>query len=192
MKGRHDPKGDDGGSILSGSLSLASLAAKSQGREKVRRPMMMVAVLAFGLALPAFAQQTNAVDQQTRQQVEAIVMKYTDALNSGDGQAMANLYGPNPISITPTGKNTTTAGIQENVEMVHKRGLTISAKIDGVQPILGGQGVVATAPYTGVFTKDPGSPHVQGNFLFVLEHAGGDWKLRAFTASRLVPAVSAK
>ena len=72
----------------------------------------------------------------------------------------------------------TAAQIQIYIEPVHKRGLTLTPKVDDVEPLFGGQGVVATAPYTGVFTNDPGSPHVQGNLLFVLEHVGDGWKIR--------------
>lgn len=151
------------------------------------RSVVTASVLAIAFAVPAFGQQTNTVDQQTRQQVEAIVMKYMDAINTGDGQALTALYGSNPISITPGGKATTVAQIQNEIETVHKRGLTLTAQVDDVGPLFSGQGVVATAPYTGTFAKDPGSPHVQGNFLFVLEHAGDGWKIRIFTASRLAP-----
>jgi hypothetical protein len=49
-----------------------------------------------------------------------------------------------------------------------------------------GQGLIAAAPYSGTFTNDPGTPHVQGNFLFVLERAGDDWKIRVFAAARTV------
>jgi hypothetical protein len=156
----------------------------------MRRSMMMASVLAVAFAMPAFAQQT--VDQPTRQQVEAMVMKFVDVTNKGDGQAGAAMYGPNPINITANGKSTTAAQIQSGIEAVHKRGLTLSAKVDDVAPLFGGQGVVATAPYTGVFANDPGSPHIQGNFLFVLEHAGDGWKIRIFTASRSAPAPPAR
>ncbi len=153
------------------------------------RSLVTVPALAVVLAVPASAQQTGAVDQQTRQQVEALVMKWTDAVNKGDGQALAALFGLNLINITPNGKSTTAAQIQNDIEPVHKRGLTLTPKVDDVEPLFGGQGVVATAPYTAVFTNDPGSPHVQGNLLFVLEHAGDGWKIRILTASRLVSAV---
>jgi len=154
--------------------------------------VITASVLAIAFAVPAFAQQTNAVDPQMRQQVEAVVMKYVDAINNGDGQAVAALYGANPISIDPRGKSTTAAQIQNTIEAVHKRGLTLAAKVDDVEALFGGQGVVATAPYTGTFANDPGSPHVQGNFLFVLERAGDGWKIRIFTASRLVPPAPAR
>ena len=154
----------------------------------MRRFMMIIPVLGISLAAPAWAQQTNTVDQQTRQQVETIVANYVDAINKGDGQAVASLFAPSPINITPNGKTTSGAQIQSGIEAVHKRGLTITAKVDQVEPLFGGQGLAATAPYQGTFSNDPGNPQIQGNFMFVLEHSGDSWKVRIFTASRLVTA----
>jgi len=154
----------------------------------MRSSMMIMLVLPVALAAPALAQPTNTVDQQTRQQVEAIVANYVGAVNKGDGQTVAALYAANFISITPNGKRTAGAKVQDEIEGVHKRGLALTAKVDEVEPLFDGQGLVATAPYEGTFTNDPGTPHIQGNFMFVLEHAGNSWKIRIFTASRLVPA----
>jgi ketosteroid isomerase-like protein len=145
----------------------------------------VIPVVALALALPAYAQQ---VDQQTRQQADAIVSEYIGAINKGDGQAVAALFAPNPISITPTGKRTSGEQMRCEIEGVHKWGMTISAKVDQVMPLVGGQEIAATAPYQGTFANDPGSPQVKGNFLFVLERSGDSWKVRIFTASRLVPA----
>ena len=152
----------------------------------MRRSMMMIPVLGVSLAVPAWAQQT--VDQQTRQQVEAVVANYVDAINKGEGQAVAALLAPNPISITPSGKRTSGEQVQSEIEAVHKRGLNLTYTVDQVEPLFGGQGVAATAPYQGTFSNDPGTPHVQGNFMFVLEHSGDSWKVRIFTASRMAPA----
>ena len=166
----------------------ASAEADPPGATTMRCSMMILPVLAIGLAVPAFAQQTNAVDQQTRQAVEAIVAKYVDAMNNGDGQALAALYVPNPTIITPRGKDTTRAQIEIGVETTHKMGLTVTAKVDDVEPLLGGQAVVVTAPYTATYTNNPATSQVEGYWMFVLERAGGGWKIRARSATRLMPA----
>ena len=154
----------------------------------MRSSMAIMPLLAIALAVPAFAQQMNTVDQQTRQQVEAIVGQFIDALNKGDGRAIAAMYGPNPMAITPYGKSTSGEQIQTGIEAVHKRGLNLAAKIDNIEPLFGGQGVAVTAPYQGMFSNDPGSPHVEGNLLLVFAHVGDSWKIQISTASRLVPA----
>src|SRR4051794_10193633 len=102
--------------------------------------LMIMPLLALAFTTPAFSQQTNAVDQQTRQKAEAIVMQYVDALNKGDGQAYGALYAPNAIDINPFGKyRMTGTQAQEAVEMPHKLGLNLSAKVDDVESLFGGQ-----------------------------------------------------
>lgn len=112
----------------------------------MRSSIVIMPVLAVALVEPALA-QTNTVDQQTRQQVEAIVANYVDAVNKGDGQTVAALYAANFVSITPNGKRTASTKVRDEIEGVHKRGLALAAKVDEVEPLFGGQGLVATAPY---------------------------------------------
>lgn len=45
---------------------------------------VVVPVLAAGLVIPEFAQEA---DQQTRQQIEAVQMKWVEAVNTGDVDA---------------------------------------------------------------------------------------------------------
>lgn len=148
------------------------------------RGTSIMPLLALALAVPAYAQPTGTVDQQTRQQVEAIVAQYVDALNKGDGKAMTALYGANPIDITPLGKSTSSAQIEQETQTVHGRGLSLDAKADDIEPLAGGQVVVVTAPYNGTYSNNPATPKVQGNLMFVCEREGGGWKIRALSASR--------
>jgi hypothetical protein len=48
--------------------------------------------LAFGFAVPAFAQQKDAVDPQVADQLSALSKKTDEAFNSGDAAALAALY----------------------------------------------------------------------------------------------------
>lgn len=155
----------------------------------MRYGAIVALMLAISFAGPAFAQQTNVADQKMRQEVEAVVTQYVDAINKGDAQSLAALFGPNAVDITPYGKYTQAAGqIEDSLEVPHKLGLTLAAKVDDIEPLFGGQGAVATAPYTGTLSNNPGTSQVRGNLLFVLERAGIGWKVRIATASRLVPA----
>jgi hypothetical protein len=45
-----------------------------------------------GFALPTFAQQTNAPDQQLRQRLVALIQKHSDAMNNNDAAAIAALF----------------------------------------------------------------------------------------------------
>jgi hypothetical protein len=112
--------------------------------------MMIVPGIAFLFTGPAFAQQTDA---QTRNQVEAVIMKSIDSLNKGDGRSGAELQTADAVRITPFGKFTG-AQILENTEKMHKLGLALTVRIDDVQLLPGGQLAIATGSYTGGFAND--------------------------------------
>jgi hypothetical protein len=115
-----------------------------------RPSLLIMAVLALGFAIPAFAQQTNTVDQQTRQQVEGIVARIAETLSKADGQGYLALFATNAISISAFGKST---GQQiGDLEDARKMGVTFSAKVDDVEPIFGGQGVLLPSPLPSPIT----------------------------------------
>jgi Domain of unknown function (DUF4440) len=151
-----------------------------------RNSLLITAVLALGLAMPASAQQANPVDKQTLQEVEGIVARLAETINKGDGPGYQALFATNAIYIDAFGKST---GQQiGNLENARKMGVTLTAKADDIEPIFGGQGVVTTAPYTATFTNNPATHQVQGNLMLVLERDGGGWKIRIATFSRLASA----
>ncbi len=158
----------------------------------MRYSMMITSMLVIAYTVPAFAQQTSVADSQTRQQAEAVLKQYTDAVNNGDTAALGAVFAPNALDINPFGIVKDPDTHFEVTEKVHKLGLILTAKVDDVEPIFGGQGAIVTAPYTGTFT-DPSIPPGRGNMLLVLERAGERWKIRAISASRLLaPAAPAK
>ena len=53
---------------------------------KIRSVVALVG-LAISFAVPAFAQQKDAVDSQIRQQLDALGEKYDEAFNNGDAAA---------------------------------------------------------------------------------------------------------
>jgi hypothetical protein len=88
---------------------------------------VVVPVLAAGLVIPAFAQEA---DQQTRQQIE-VQMKWIEAVNKGDVDALSTLYTPSTIGVDGFGRS---MGINvELLQVVHKKGIALSAPIDGVR-----------------------------------------------------------
>jgi len=90
--------------------------------------------------MPAFAQEA---DQQMRQQIEAVHMKWLEALNKGDVDAFSTTYTPATVQIDAFGR---TVGVNaEFVQGVHKKGIVLSLPIDGVQALKGGQAAIATA-----------------------------------------------
>ena len=155
----------------------------------MRRSTTMTLMLALAFAAPAFAQATSGADQALRQQAEAIVNKYVDAVNKGDTQAYSDLFAPNAIDINPFGKHQKTSkDFASTLDTTRKFGLTLHAKLEDVEPLPGGQAAFATASYTGSYSNYPVAPNVGGNLLFVLERTGDAWKVRVQSASRLAPA----
>jgi ketosteroid isomerase-like protein len=96
---------------------------------------VLAPVLSIGLIAPALAQE---VDQQTRQQIEAVHTKWIDAINSGDANAVLALSAPNVISIDAFGR-TMPSRIAEQVEMMHKKGVILGFPIEGIELIKTGQ-----------------------------------------------------
>jgi hypothetical protein len=57
--------------------------------------------LVISFALPLFAQQTNTVDPEVRQQIETVFMKFGDAFNKHDPVAIAALFTPDAVQLWP-------------------------------------------------------------------------------------------
>jgi hypothetical protein len=94
--------------------------------------------LAACSVVPAFAQE---IDQQMRQQIEAVHMKWLEALNKGDVDAFSTTYTRATVQIDAFGR---TVGVNaEFVQGVHKKGIVLSMPIDGVQALKGGQAAIA-------------------------------------------------
>ncbi len=143
-------------------------------------------VLAVGLVMPAFAQEA---DQQTRQQVEAVHQKWVEALNKGDADAASALYTPNTIGVDAFGR--TMGANQELLQALHKRGITLSEPVDGVQALKGVQVAIAYGTFTSKYV-DPNVPPGQGNWVQVFERDGNGWKILVNASSRSALAATIK
>jgi ketosteroid isomerase-like protein len=154
--------------------------------------ILAIAVTSVSLATAALAQQRSQVDTQTLQQVDALVQKYDQALSDGDRAALSSLYVPGVLVITPLGKVEDGKTDFHIVDHLHGMGFGESSQVEDVQPVFDGQGLLVTAAYTVTFAPDRKIPTVHGYDLFVLEKTGDEWKIRAISASRLVPSAPPK
>jgi ketosteroid isomerase-like protein len=142
--------------------------------------------LAACTVMPAFAQEA---DQQMRQQIEAVHMKWLEALNKGDVDALSTTYTPATVQIDAFGR---TVGVNaEFVQGVHKKGIVVSMPIDEVQALKGGQAAIAYGTFTSKYT-DPNVPPGQGNWVQVFEREGDGWKIVAHASSRSALAAQMK
>jgi uncharacterized protein (TIGR02246 family) len=65
--------------------------------------LFVLAGVAIGFAIPAFAQQRDALDPQTLALLDAHGMKYTEAYNNNNAAALAALYTEDAVFITDSG-----------------------------------------------------------------------------------------
>ena len=65
---------------------------------KIRLLLSLVG-LAIRFSLPSFAQEQKAVDQEIRQQIEAVLMKSGEAHNKHDAAAMAALFTQDAVQV---------------------------------------------------------------------------------------------
>jgi ketosteroid isomerase-like protein len=136
--------------------------------------------------MPAAAQEA---DQEMRQQIEAVHMKWVDALNKGDPDTVSAFITPNSIAIDAFGMR---VGVNtERTQGILKKGVTVSFPIDGIQALKGGQAAIAYGTFTAKFA-DSNVPPGQGNWMQVFERDGEGWKIRAYAASRTTLAAQLK
>jgi uncharacterized protein (TIGR02246 family) len=67
------------------------------------RHLLALLALAFDLALPTLAQQTNTPDPQLRQMIETLAQKYAEAVNSNDASAVAAFYAEDGVFVSDRG-----------------------------------------------------------------------------------------
>lgn len=139
---------------------------------------LLVPVLAAALITPALAEEAN---QQMAQQIEAVHMRWLEALNKGDVEAFSSTYTPATVQIDAFGR---TVGVNaEFVKTLNKKGITLSMPIDRVEALKGGQTAIAYGTFTSKYA-DPNVPPGQGNWVQVFERDGEIWKIVAHASSR--------
>lgn len=139
---------------------------------------LLVPILAVGFIAPALAEEA---DQQLRQQIEAVHMKWLEALNKGDVEAFSSTYTPATVQIDAFGR---TVGVNaEFVKALNKKGITLNMPIDRIEALRGGQAAVAYGTFTSKYA-DPNVPPGQGNWVQVFERDGEGWKIVAHASSR--------
>jgi hypothetical protein len=71
------------------------------------RLLLTLAGLAIGLAMPAVAQEQNTVDPEVRQHIEAALIKFEEAFNKHDADAIATLFTLDAVQVQAKGDDAT-------------------------------------------------------------------------------------
>jgi uncharacterized protein (TIGR02246 family) len=143
---------------------------------------MTILALTVAMAPVAKAQQA---DSQTKQAVEAMVAKWTQAVNQGDSTAASSLFTSDAISIDVYGKNSTQTG--EVTKKVHDMGIDLANKVDDVRFLTPGQVLLASGTFTVTYSKNPNvkpGDTLTGYWMRVLVKEGSDWKIAAQSLTR--------
>jgi ketosteroid isomerase-like protein len=81
------------------------------------RLLVALVGLAISFALPTFAQEQNAVNPQVREQIEAVLVKYNEAVNKRDAAAIAARFTLDATDV----RRWEAAGVVSGEEAIEKR-----------------------------------------------------------------------
>ena len=152
------------------------------------RPILTTTITATILALtaavatPAVAQQA---DSQTKQAVEGIVAKWTQAVNQGDGATTSSFFTADGFTIDAYGRNPSQTG--DLTKKVHDMGIDLTNKVDDVRVLTPGQVLLASGTFTVSYSKNPNvkpGDTLTGNWMRVMVKEGSDWKIAAQSLTR--------
>jgi uncharacterized protein (TIGR02246 family) len=141
-----------------------------------------ILALAAAMASTAMAQQA---DNQTKQAIEGIVAKWTQAVNQGDSQTASSFFAPDAFTIDVYGKTSAQTG--DLTKKVHDMGIDLTNKVDEVRVLAPGQALLANGTFTVSYSKNPNvkpGDTLTGNWMRVLVKEGSDWKIAAQSLTR--------
>jgi crotonobetainyl-CoA:carnitine CoA-transferase CaiB-like acyl-CoA transferase len=144
---------------------------------------LLVALIgsAIGFALPAFAQEKDTVDPQTRQEIEAVDRKLDEAINKNDAAAVAALFTEDAILLMPVDKAPERSGMFSGRQAIEKEfahnfidyHLTDNkGKLDQINPVDAGMWAV------GEWTQTVNFRHTAGYRAIFFVPVGDSWKIR--------------
>ena len=147
------------------------------------RPIIATTITATILALTAAMTSTamaQQADDQTKQAIEGIVAKWTQAVNQGDSTAASSLFTSDAFTIDVYGKNSAQTG--DLTKKVHDMGIDLTNKVDDVRVLTPGQVLLASGTFTVSYSKNPNvkpGDTLTGNWMRVMVKEGSDWKIAA-------------
>jgi ketosteroid isomerase-like protein len=149
------------------------------------RPIITMTILALTVAMAPVAKAQQA-DSQTKQAVEAMVAKWTQAVNQGDDKTASSFFTSDAFSIDVYGR---ASGAQraEVTRKVHEMGIDLTNKVDDVRSLASGQALLASGTFTVRYSNNPNvkpGDTLTGNWMRVLVKEGSDWKIAAQSLTR--------
>jgi ketosteroid isomerase-like protein len=157
-------------------------------KEGDMRPIVTTTILALTIAIAPVAKAQQA-DNQTTQAVEAVVAKWTQAVNQGDSKSASSFFTSDAFGIDVYGR---TSGVQtgELTKKVHDMGIDLTNKVNDVRSLASGQVLLASGTFTVSYRNNPNlkpGDTVTGNWMRVMVKEGSDWKIAAQSLTRQAP-----
>jgi uncharacterized protein (TIGR02246 family) len=122
-----------------------------------------------------------------RRDIEAIAMKYFEAINAGEAEKAASMFRVDGMLVGLTGRIVKGTAIPEYLAKVHRLGVHVRLNVENVEPLGGGLGydasaAILTGSFAATFTD---APEVRGTLVQLYEkEVNSGWMLRASIASK--------
>ena len=160
------------------------------------RSLLALVCLAVSFAVPVLAQQTNTPDPQLRDQIVALLEKFTEAWNNNDAAALAALYTKDVVfcggegSGPHYGREAIEKHFAEGMKLFHFSNHV--ATPDQYSPhVIGtaGNAVWALGEWSmTIQSKNGGSPmQIKGNWLDIFVRDGDSWKAQSILTNNAAP-----
>jgi hypothetical protein len=95
------------------------------------RSLVALAALAISFAVPALAQEQNAVDPEVRQQIEDAYKQRVDAYNKQDAAAFAAFFTQDAVRVNATGAGDALVSGQEAIKKVAEADMASGSVVSG-------------------------------------------------------------
>jgi ketosteroid isomerase-like protein len=179
---------DDITVALQGAVAKDLYVTIRDKKEEDMRPIITTTILALTIAIAPVAKAQQA-DNQTTQAVEAMVAKWTQAVNQGDSKTASSFFTSDAFGIDIYGR-TSAAQMGELTKKVHDMGIDLTNKVSDVRSLASGQVLLASGTFAVSYRNNPNlkpGDTVTGNWMRVLVKEGSDWKIAAQSLTRQAP-----
>jgi uncharacterized protein (TIGR02246 family) len=150
----------------------------------MKKAMLLASALYVASIGAAYSQQESLSPDQKRN-IEAISMKYFEAINAGEAEKAASIFKADGMLVGLTGRITRGQAIPEYLAKVHQMGAHATVNVENVEGVANGRAAILTGSFTVTFTS---APEVRGTLVQLYENEGAGWKLRASVGARSVAA----
>src|ERR1700730_15738704 len=146
------------------------------------RSLMIIPVLAIGLAMPVAAQQIS--DQEARKVVESLVERFDNAMRTKDVAGSTAIFTEDAIRVTPDGPLVGRAAIEKDFAEGFKVYSHDASKGNQVMVVNGL--IFANGSWGGTLQGPNGPMQIKGYWGHTEVPDGGTWKMR-FDAFNMTP-----